>query len=251
MKKVLSSGFFRQMALVISFLFSSEITIAQANTWTWISGSNLQGQTGVYGSQGVPSVSNIPGSRFGMAQWKEGLELWLFGGAGNAGMGAGAYNDVWRYTPATKEWTWLKGSNIQNQPGVYGTKGITLSTNTPGARTGCSSWDFLGICYMFGGLGFGFNGSTYGLLNDVWFYNVFTNDWTWVKGSNTINQPGIYGTKGVSASSNTPGARTNATCWVDADGKFWLFGGYGIGASETGYLNDLWRFDPLTTTFKQ
>src|SRR5690606_31228257 len=33
---------------------------------------------------------------------------------------------------------------------------------------------------------------------------------------------------------------------VDNSGKFWLFGGYGRGAVRTGYLCDLWMFDPVT-----
>ena len=32
------------------------------------------------------------------------------------------------------------------------------------------------------------------------------NSWTWISGSNTTNQNGIYGTKGIASSSNIPGA---------------------------------------------
>ena len=34
--------------------------------------------------------------------------------------------------------------------------------------------------------------------------------WTWVSGSNTANQAGIYGTRGTAAPSNVPGARMPA-----------------------------------------
>ena len=43
-------------------------------------------------------------------------------------------------------------------------------------------------------------------------------------GSSTVNQYGVYGTLGVSASANVPGARNSAVSWVDANGRFWLFG---------------------------
>ena len=48
-----------------------------------------------------------------------------------------------------------------------------------------------------------------------------------MSGSNTINQVGIYGTKGVPDAANVPGARYDSISWTDSDGNFWLFGGYG------------------------
>ena len=50
--------------------------------------------------------------------------------------------------------------------------------------------------------------------------------WTWISGSNTIEQPGIYGTKGTADTKNVPGARGGALGWYDSTGdEFWLFGG--------------------------
>src|SRR5688572_32571648 len=73
-------------------------------------------------------------------------------------------------------------------------------------------------------------------------------DWTWVDGESKPNSPGVYGTKGVTAAGNRPGARTAAGKWTDASGNFWLFGGYGIdGAGASGYLNDLWKYNPRTS----
>jgi hypothetical protein len=68
-------------------------------------------------------------------------------------------------------------------------------------------------------------------------------EWTWVSGSFTGDQAGIYGTKGVIDPSNVPGARNGAISWKDAQGDLWLFGGYGYYATgQGGYLNDLWRY---------
>jgi len=74
--------------------------------------------------------------------------------------------------------------------------------------------------------------------------------WTWVSGSNTINHAGVYGTKGVAASTNMPGSRQQAASWVDPLGNFWVFGGYGEDIfASSGWLNDLWKFDGTNWTW--
>ena len=46
---------------------------------------------------------------------------------------------------------------------------------------------------------------------------------------------------------NSPGGRTEATGWTDANGNFWLFGGSGSDAHGIiGHLNDLWVYMPVT-----
>ena len=50
---------------------------------------------------------------------------------------------------------------------------------------------------------------------------------TWMSGSDTINQMGIYGTKGVADPTNIPGARQDSISWTDSASNFWLFGGFG------------------------
>jgi len=66
-----------------------------------------------------------------------------------------------------------------------------------------------------------------GYLNDLWRYRVSDNTWTWMSGSNIVNQVGVYGEKGVANESNVPGAREGAAVWFDSSRQqFWLFGGY-------------------------
>src|SRR4029079_318480 len=69
---------------------------------------------------------------------------------------------------------------------------------------------------------------------------------TWIKGDNTINQSGVYGTKGIAATGNKPGARDFSATWKDNTGNLWLFGGLGYDNSSVGYLNDLWKYNPST-----
>jgi hypothetical protein len=58
---------------------------------------------------------------------------------------------------------------------------------------------------------------------------------------------GVYGTLGVPAAANVPGAREEAMGWADSSGNLWLFGGWGYDSAKTfGILNDFWKFNPTT-----
>jgi len=61
--------------------------------------------------------------------------------------------------------------------------------------------------------------------NDLWKYNISTNQWTWMSGSNDTNQPGLYGNIGVPSNSSVPGGRYASISWIDSENTLWLFGG--------------------------
>lgn len=218
------------------------------NNWTWIKGDNSQNQVGIYGTLGVAAPANKPGGREASVSWKDGSgNFWLFGGNGYDASAAGYLNDLWKYNPGTNQWTWVKGDNTINQPGVYGTQGTGAAANKPGARYFHTSWkDAAGNFWIFGGNGYD-AASTFGSLNDLWKYDPGTNFWTWAKGDNIVNMPGVYGVQGVAAPANKPGARYLTITWADASGNLWLFGGNGYDASTTGFLNDLWKYSPSST----
>jgi hypothetical protein len=72
-----------------------------------------------------------------------------------------------------------------------------------------------------------------------------TRPWTWVSGANTVKAKGVYGTQGMAAAGNVPGARSGSVSWIDSAGDLWLFGGSGFdSAGILGDLNDLWRYSP-------
>ena len=123
---------------------------------------------GVYGTLGQAAPTNVPGAREGAVSWTDAAgNLWLFGGVTGAGFGL---NDLWKYTPATSEWTWESGSSTVNAPGVYGTLGQAAPTNVPGAQASAVSWtDAAGNLWLFGGVGDDSTG-TGGVLNDLWQY---------------------------------------------------------------------------------
>jgi len=227
--------------------------------WTWMSGSNLSSQPGVnggytqstmYGTLGVAAAGNTPGIRTSASSWTDSAgNLWLFGGLGIDSTGTFGYlNDLWKYSG--NQWTWMSGASAANQLGTYGTMGSTAPNNVPGARVSATTWtDTAGNLWLFGGEGYDATGKGTGCatppyvceLNDLWKYNG--SEWAWMGGANTTNQSGTYGTIGVAASSNIPGARDNATGWIDAHGVFWLFGGFGFDSAGTsGDLNDLWKY---------
>ena len=59
--------------------------------------------------------------------------------------------------------------------------------------------------------------------------------WTWISGSNALNQRGVYGEKGNASIENVPGARYGAVGWFDSSKQeVWLFSGYGYSASSFG-----------------
>lgn len=144
-------------------------------------------------------------------------------------------------------WTWMKGSSAINQNGVYGTILNEGSTNTPGARRYAASWtDNSDNLWVFGGDGYPASGAN-ARLNDLWKYDTSTDNWTWMKGSDALNQWGTYGTILNESISNTPGARQFSVSWADSNGDLWLFGGAGWNSSgSNGYLNDLWKYDVST-----
>ncbi len=210
------------------------------NNWTWIKGSSVYNDPGSYGTQGVPSSTNNPPARgMGVATWVDlNGDLWLFGGSGS-----GSYSDLWRYQIATNEWTWMKGPNTVGQPGNYGTQGQTSPSNYPKSRWECNaSWvDTAGNLWLFGGY-------SSGNLNDLWKFEITTNNWTWMKGSNSVNPFAVYGIKGVEDVANVPGGRHIYSKWRDADGNFWLFGGMDYGVSFETY-NDMWKYNVSTNNW--
>jgi hypothetical protein len=216
------------------------------NEWSWMSGADTIGQPVIYGTQGVPGTANNPGSRLDAVSWIDGNgNFWLFGGAGGANE-QNNYGDLWAFSPITKTWTWVSGSNAINSPGVYGTRGVPAATNTPGSRINPVSWmDGNGNFWLFGGIGGSGN-----YLNDLWKFTPKAKTWTWVSGSETGKASGVYGNPDAPSTANVPGARTMAVSWIDGTGNLWLFGGEGFDSNGTqGNLNDLWEFNPTAGTW--
>jgi 3D (Asp-Asp-Asp) domain-containing protein len=220
-----------------------------ANEWTWVGGPAVADDPGSAGAQGVAAPGNLPSSRVGAMAWSDGAgHFWLYGGNIPGGGGLTA-NDLWMYDPLSGLWTWVSGSTAAtgDVTAVFGTQGVAAAGNTPGARQGAATWaDNSGHLWLFGGSVYDSSLQT-GLFGDLWSYDIASNQWTWIGGTDTTNATGTNGSLGIAATGNTPGGRTEMGFWTDHSGRFWLFGGSGYGpdtAAGGGWLSDLWMFDP-------
>jgi N-acetylneuraminic acid mutarotase len=223
-----------------------------AKTWTWVSGSNNVGAAGTYGTKGVASTFNVPGSRFGSSGWMDSKgNLWLYGG-GCTAVGPPCPDDLWEFNPATTEWTWVAGSNstTNGQSAVYGTLGTPSALSTPGSRSAAISWiDGSDNLYLFGAsrVTYSADGYAYSDTNDLWKFDPKTTQWVWLGGSGIngpSDTPGYHGTLGVASPANIPTGRDGVVGWTGKDGTFWLFGGEALGGTTTPFFNDLWRYQP-------
>jgi N-acetylneuraminic acid mutarotase len=236
--------------------------------WTWISGNSTVpsscspytscGQPGVYGTSGTPSSTNVPGGRNGAVSWTDSTgNFWLFGGEVNYTYAYGTrgdMNDLWKFSPTSKEWTWMGGNNspLQSCNGlvvcsplpVYGLWQTPAAGNLPGARENAIAWvDSKGNAWLFGGYGLDSTGLL-GDLNDLWEFDPGTNQWAWMSGSTLQGQRGSEGTQGIASFQTSPGGRNEAAGWTDGNGNLWLIGGYGFSSQESFVptLGDFWEF---------
>ncbi|KAL2915134.1 hypothetical protein HK105_205239 [Polyrhizophydium stewartii] len=76
----------------------------KASTWTWMAGTNTPGGVGTPGTLAVASTSNLPGARMAASSWASDTgDMYIMGGISPTGY----FSDLWRFRPATAEWTRL------------------------------------------------------------------------------------------------------------------------------------------------
>ncbi len=211
-----------------------------SNEWTWMNGSQANNDPGNYGVMGVPSPLNQPRGRgFGCLSWVDNNNnLWMFSGSTNPSTNN---MDLWKYDITTNEWTWMNGSQALYVAPSYGTMGVADPSNFPGGRyESNATWsDSTGLLWFFGSAFFDATGAFH-TRNDTWNYNTNTNEWTWVNGPQAVDDPGSYGTQGVSSPSNVPPARACYTNFKSTNGEYYIFGGRSYSG---GNLNDLWKYN--------
>ncbi|MDB5210195.1 MAG: hypothetical protein JWQ30_1022 [Sediminibacterium sp.] len=233
--------------------YSNDLWKWDGTNWTWVSGE-YNYVAGNYGTKGIPAAANIPEPRYGSVSWVDDKDnLWLFGGTGQTSAAlisspaiGNFLNDLWKWDGSN--WTWVNGSSTHDAKASYGVKGIAAASNTPGARKHGVGWaDNSGHFWLFGGEGYGTG--TMGYLNDLWKWDGTA--WAWISGSNDIKDRGTYGTLGINAAANTPGARANSFRWRDISGNFCLYGGendipFSVpvvpNSAYNGY-SELWKFN--------
>ncbi len=230
---------------------------ARQNAVSW---TDNKGNFWLFGGLGMPSIK-AGGGNGGNGNGNNGGNGGNNGGNGNGGNGnngdgddddddddgddavvaeeEGLLNDLWMYSPATGEWTFVSGTDKQNQSGRYGTLRQASGSNYPGGRYSASGWqDTNGNLWLFAGRGYS-SRNEISLLDDVWKYSPSANNWTWMKGDKSGRATPRYGQKGNFDNSNTPGGTHGCISWTDNKGNFWLFG----GGTTTDLFGDLWRYD--------
>ena len=210
------------------------------NQWAFIKGS---GTTVSHGIKGVSDPFNTPGSRFLCTlTWVDTSgNFWMYSAMSSSGFLA----DMWRYEPATNEWTWMSGGNTPNDAGVQGIKGVPSVNNYPGMRAEVSTaWvdSSANTLWFYGGQTQYNTGG-----NDTWKYDIATNEWTWMQGDTITPTPPQYAVINVADPANTPGGRGTYTKWQDANGDFWMFAGWDWLPNIT--FNDVWRYEKNTNSW--
>lgn len=238
MKYQFTFTWMKRIGLVLMICLLGIKGYGQMGEWTWMNGDSTLNSLGHYGTQGVFSPNNTPSGLYETCEWTD-LEgnFWLFSGVGGNGLG-----DLWEFKPMLNQWALIKGDTTGNGAGIYGVQGIPAPANNPGGRAwGVATWvDTTGDLWLFGGDGNDINGNN-GYLNDLWRYNISTNEWTWISGKNIVNDTGNYGIILISNPQNRPPARseTNAS-WTDNNNNLWLFGGVGLSGL---CISDMWKFE--------
>ena len=197
----------------------SDLWMYDGTDWTWVSGTKGVYEKGVYGPKGSFDSNYTPGVRSEALSWsdKEG-NFYLFGGVAYDVSGTrGGSNQIWKFNG--KEWAWIHGDSTAN-PTPHRVKiGAASKYNRPGWMANpTGAVDALGNFWLFGGYGLDKNGEKTGFLQDLWKFDG--TNWTHVKGKLLVDQPGVFGAKGVSGSSYIPACRNKMTSWIDPGGNF-------------------------------
>jgi len=167
--------------------------------------------------------------------------IWMFGGSG----ASYAQNGLWRLNTNTGMWALMKGNanNAAETISVKGNSGVEGSSYTPSSRYWSLIWyDKHGYIWIFGGYGYNTNAAS-GYLNDLWRYNIATNQWAWISGSPANASPSGagMGTKNQININNVIGARAAGLAVYD-NTYVYQFGGYGVdSAAAYGSLNTFSR----------
>lgn len=215
--------------------------------WTWMKGQNISSPLQPLATKGVEdSIANPRCLLFPTIWCDNNNNIWTFGGFGFNSFS----QELWKYNTKTNNWTWIHGVSFKSQINAlanYGQKGISALSNVPGSRNSTAGWaDTLGNLWLFGGYGVIDTNYIVKYLNDLWKFNLATNEWTWIHGSNKHNQKTIYGTKGNGTSITTPGYyRHSGSTLVDGDNNLLLFGGF----NNLGRCNELWKYNISNNTW--
>eukprot|EP01119_Soliformovum_irregulare_P004827 TRINITY_DN1595_c0_g1_i1.p1 TRINITY_DN1595_c0_g1~~TRINITY_DN1595_c0_g1_i1.p1 ORF type:complete len:927 (-),score=242.76 TRINITY_DN1595_c0_g1_i1:3-2783(-) len=187
---------------------------------------------------GLTIAASKPGNRQQAGVWLVGSTLYVYGGIGcdtTSCQSSNYLSDLWSFSGST--WTYISGSTTAGSS-------ITCSNTALTARAGFNTWADTtnNILYLFGGFGFGCDGSSgYGALSDTWGFTISTGKWAlaatgWNPSAIAINLRPVYGNLGEGCTFTHPSGRAGASLIGHTTG-FLIFGG---GGNVHGYA-DVWE----------
>ena len=192
------------------------------------------------GTQGQALSSNFPDLVY-TTYWVKGTDDYIYGGINR--YGDSISQEMWRFNMNSKLWTWLRGVKSTENKAIYGVKGVANATNQPNSKEDCTkNWVKDTKLYLFGGINFdNFIGD---IPNDLWEYDILTNQWTWIHGDTLINREGVYPSAHcIETPAIYPTGRVLKGASIQSkvcDKVFWMFG----GGSYNGYYQELWMYKP-------
>jgi len=203
--------------------------------WSFLYGNTATAQ----GISPVYYVTQSPGTRSGGGMvYLSNQQLLIFSGTLFSEGGAYSYADVWLYSLKKGLWTFV---------GDEATVIVTLqnASGYPTARRGFGMTTMNnGTVVVFGGYGGSDPPAFY--YNDLWFYNPKTNIWNLMFGNPRETQQNfaVY-----SNPTPYPGGRYGHSVNVLYDNTIIIIGGFGYTANNSGYLDDIWRYNPKTSSW--
>jgi hypothetical protein len=160
--------------------------------------------------------------------------------------------DMWAYHVANGTWAWVAGSEFVESPGIYGVPGIeggNLTETYPGGRQEfAEAWDEENqYYYIVGGFGYSADGSSFGLLNDVWRFNAATWKWTFLSGSDALDATPVYGAHNTfdvadgADAAVLPGMRFARAGFDKTEKVMYIYSAYQVNPNGVYVnVNDLW-----------
>jgi hypothetical protein len=175
------------------------------------------------------SSNNSPGRLNRAASaFDENGNLWVFGGLKSVNEES---NALWSLNSKTHQWTYWE------------------IPNGPIARFRARGWVHDNKFWIYGGV----YDNSWGIyaLNDLWYLDLTTMAWNFVKGNKNVSFPAdnqCSPTNGsypdsirVKGPSYFPRSRSDYGYWIDQNGDFWLYGGF-LSTHGQDNFSDLWKF---------
>eukprot|EP01135_Chromosphaera_perkinsii_P011125 Nk52_evm34s2340 gene=Nk52_evmTU34s2340 len=249
-KLYIFGGYGKDSAANVGYL-SDTWSLNFANGYfTWVSGDNTKNSAPVKGASGVFDSSHHPGGRSHFASWVDSTsgKWFIFGGEGDVAGSTVYMHDVWAFDTATGKWAWLAGDNTVTT-GSYGTPGVGDASVIPAARSGASASLYNGKAFLFGGRGKLTTAGSMIYYNDLFYFDVGTKFFTYVKGGSSSTDS--------TSTEQMPVPRAGAAIFEN-QGVLYIYGGVTTvgGVDSSGgsypnpfYLSDLWRYSISSTGY--